>query len=378
MLYSLILGIRHLFYDKSWVKSFPTRINSVCVGNVCLGGAGKTPMTELIIRTIEKGDVESADAEIYGFEEGPCTPAKLEIAVVSRGYRRKSKGFQTVKVGDTSDLTGDEPLQIKTKFPFVNVVVDRDRVEACDFLAHPEKVPGEKFCVPDIIILDDAFQYRRLRPTKSMILTRFDRPYFKDHLIPWGRLRDLRSRVRKADMVVVTDSPIYLDDARKSQWAVSMGLSEFNADTCEGVNSDGRRQYLLFATTIYESLLPVFPEGDIHYAHAKRAVLFTGIANDAPLLTWLGETYRIVDHKKYPDHHMFTRADISELEASARRNSTSILVTTEKDAQRLRSIGDRGQKISDDMRRRCFYAPIHTQMLSAKEQNCLKSFLGLN
>lgn len=381
MIYSLILSIRHLFYDKGWIKSSPTEIKSICVGNVGVGGTGKTPMTELIIRTLDEGNVASADADLYGFEGSLFASVRPEIAVLSRGYKRKSKGFQIVKENGSAAQFGDEPLQIKRKFPFVNVVVDKDRTEGCDFLAHPEKVPNAHFPTPDIIIMDDAFQHRKVVPSKTIVLTTYNRPYFRDRLIPFGRLRDLRSRVKTADMVVVTGCPPYLDDVQKSQWANRMGLSAFDASKCCGNTRNGKKQFLLFATTVYDKLLPVFPEGDPRYTHSKFAVLMTGIANDAPLVSWLSEDYKIVDHMSFPDHHFFTNGDIADLESSAKRNMTALLVTTEKDAQRIRTgvqeniAGQSTLSVSDAIHNRLFYAPIHTQMLSAKEQETLRDFL---
>jgi len=373
MLYSLFLAIRHLFYDKGWIKSSPTEIKSICIGNVGLGGTGKTPMTELIIRTLDDQQVKSADAELFGFEGSLFASSRPEIAVLSRGYKRRSKGFQIVRAEGSATQYGDEPLQIKRKFPFVNVVVDANRTEGCDFLAHPEKVAGADYSRPDIILMDDAFQHRKVRATKTMILTTYNRPYFRDFPLPWGRLRDLPSRVRKADMVAVTGCPVFMDEVQKSQWANRMGLSGYDVKTCTATNSEGKRQFLVFATTVYDNLVPVFPEGDLRYTHSKLVILFTGIANDAPLATWLYKTYKMVDHISFADHHMFTPSDIEKIEASARDNKTALLVTTEKDAQRLRALGK--EQISDDFRHRCFYAPIRTQMLSDNEQECLKAFL---
>jgi len=392
MIYGLILAIRHKLYDWGWKKSYPTEVRSICVGNVGVGGTGKTPMTELIIRTIDEGNVESADAEIYGFVGSLFDQPRQRIAVLSRGYKRSTKGFQQVVSSGTAAQYGDEPLQIKRKFPFVTVAVDRDRVRACDLLAHPEHldkleqkepVNDPVFEPADVIIMDDAMQHRRIKPTRTIVLTTYDRPYFNDRLLPWGMLRDLKGRVRKADAVIVTKCPPVVDEWERSKWIQNVGLKLFDPATCTGINADGKKQLLLFSTTVYDKLQAVFPEGDPRYIHSKMAILFSGIANDTPLAQWISEKYRIVDHKKYPDHHFFTTSDIDQIDASAQRSPMAMVVTTEKDAQRMRDGSsliremrvDSDLKVSDTLRRRTFFAPIRSQMLTAAEQDAFRKLL---
>lgn len=406
LIYSLILFLRHLFYDKGWLKSVPTDVTSVCVGNVAAGGTGKTPLTELIIRTLQE-DMPQAEKVVReedvqfdglfsgiglydGLDFGGNRHAQaMNIAVLSRGYRRATSGFQQVVEDGTALQFGDEPMQVKRKFPGVTVAVDADRVEGAALLAHPEKLADlpEKeraavlhpdFPKADYIILDDAFQHRAIKPTKSIVLTTYDRPFFKDCLLPLGRLRDLRSRVAEADMVIVTKCPTTLSEWEKSEFALRMGLKMYDQATCTGTLDNGRHQYLLFSTTLYDRLRPVFPEGDPRYIHAQSAVLFTGIANDTPLQQHLCEKYHLSDHYIFPDHHYFSRGDIAKVEDAARHFTTSIVITTEKDAQRLRDFTatpDGGQAVSEVLRRRVFYAPIRTMMLSCTEQAVFKDFL---
>ncbi len=382
--YYLILLVRHLFYDKGWIKSVPVEVPSVCIGNVAIGGTGKTPVTELVIRTLQNKDVPSADAELYGFDsEALSYGRKMSIAVLSRGYRRRTKGFRQVTADGTAEQYGDEPLQIKRKFPDVTVAVDADRVEGCEMLVHPDRIerlskkyPGRmispEFVAADYIVLDDAFQHRKIKAGRNIVLTTYSRPYFNDFLLPLGRLRDLRKRVQTADMVIVTKCPPYISDEEKKSWAVRMGLTDFDCAACEGSARDGRRQKILFSTVAYDGLNPVFSDADPRYVHSKNAVLFSGIADDTPLATHLSEMYRLVFHKKYPDHHYFNSSDIDDMQSLARQYPTAVFVTTEKDAQRL---GDGSVNVPDELRHRMFYAPIHVQMLTAGEQNCLKRFL---
>ncbi|MBQ0096957.1 MAG: tetraacyldisaccharide 4'-kinase [Bacteroidales bacterium] len=382
--YYLILLVRHLFYDKGWIKSVPVEVPSVCIGNVAAGGTGKTPITELVIRTLQDKDVPSADAELYGFDsDAVLCGRKMRIAVLSRGYRRRTKGFQQVTADGTAERYGDEPLQMKRKFPDVTVAVDADRVEGCDFLVHPDRIGklpkkcldriiSPEFPAADYIVLDDAFQHRRIRAGRNIVLTTYDRPYFSDFLLPLGRLRDLRKRVQAADMVIVTKCPPYISDEDKKSWAGRMGLSDFDCAACEGSARDGRRQKILFSTVAYDSLNPVFADADPRYVHSKNAVLFSGIADDKPLATHLSEMYRLVSHKRYPDHHYFKSSDINDILSLARQYPTAVFITTEKDAQRLNGTS---VNVPDELRHRMFYAPIHVQMLTAAEQYCLKKFL---
>lgn len=381
MIYALILKIRHLLYDFGWIKSVPTEIPSICVGNIGVGGTGKTPMTELIIKTLEEGEVEAADAEIYGFEGSLFAAPRKSVAVISRGYMRSTKGFQVVTTKGTASQFGDEPMQIKRKFPDVEVIVDADRNEAAAILAHPSRLkemPAKKLdrvlyqhvSRPDIIVLDDAYQHRSTKAGKSIVLTTFNKPYFRDFLMPWGRLRDLRSRADAADMIVVTKCPPFIAEAEKAQWAQNMGVENFDAESCSGTTRDGRRKKVLFATTVYDKLAPVFKEGDPRYVHSKLGILVTGIADDTPFAGRLGEIYKLVAHEQFGDHHDFNKNDIRKITELAVHNPTAIVITTEKDAQRFMD-----KDIPEVLKFRMFYAPIRTQMLTAAEQTALKDFL---
>ena len=173
MIYRIILSIRHFLFDKGWKKSYEAEVPTICVGNITVGGTGKTPHTEMILRMLLRSD----------------DWAYSDIAVLSRGYKRKSKGFQKVGRDGTALQFGDEPLQVAKKFPVVTVAVDKDRVQGCHFLTHPEELQTSKKaknCVDKavpkahLIVLDDAFQYRRLRADVNIVLVDYNRPVQKD------------------------------------------------------------------------------------------------------------------------------------------------------------------------------------------------------
>ena len=289
------------------------------------------------------------------------------LAVLSRGYKRKSKGFQQVPVDGRALDYGDEPLQIKKKFPAITVAVDSSRAEGCRFLTNPESVKRSKkgrrcifkdFPKSDLIILDDAFQHRAVKASVNIVLVDYNRPIFKDHLMPMGKLRDLASRIKAADIVIVSKCPKYMDAWEKEKFSKRLGL-----------NQD---QHLFFTTITYDTPAAIFPEGDPRYLYTQRLILFSGIANDKPLRNYLSGDYKIVRHFDFPDHHKFTKADISSINSAARAFPTSVVMTTEKDCQRIRDC----KTIPDNLKQRMFYAPIKVNFFSDEEQEAFASTLN--
>lgn len=333
MIYRLILSLRHLAFDKGWKKSFQAPVPTICVGNITVGGTGKTPHTEMILRKLLYSDQ-------WAFKN---------IAVLSRGYKRKSKGFQTVDRDSSARMSGDEPLQIARKFPSVTVGVDKDRVRGCEKLAE---------MIADIIVLDDAFQYRRLRATKSIVLVDYNRPIYADKLLPWGRLRDLPSRITAADAVIVTKCPASITEWDRQEFRRKLRLT------------DGQR--LFFTTIAYDTPEAVFPEADSRYTYSQRLILVSGIANDAPLRSHLSDTYKISERLSFGDHHKFSRADIRRIEKAVKDYPTACIMTTEKDAQRLRDV----KKIPDKVKQRLFYIPVKADFFTPEEDADFTSFIS--
>lgn len=326
MIYRLVLSLRHLFYDKGWKKVQKASVPTICVGNITVGGTGKTPHVELLLRLLDF----------------------RAVAVLSRGYKRKSKGFRIVGDADTARTVGDEPLQIARKFPSATVAVDKDRLHGCGELAARQV---------EAIVLDDAFQYRKLDASLKLVLVDYARPVYRDRLLPWGRLRDLPSRIRKADAVIVSKCPAEVPDEEREQWRTQLKLRP--------------EQALFFTTLQYEAPKPVFPEGDPHYLYAQKVVLVSGIAHDAPLRNHISDTYKIVRHLSYPDHHSYSRADIRTIAAAAKETPVACLMTTEKDAQRLRDV----PSVPDALRRRLFYWPVRASFLTPEEESAFMDIL---
>ena len=310
----------------SWRKAPGAEVPTICVGNITVGGTGKTPHTEMILRLLQASGR-------WG---------KVRPAVLSRGYKRKSKGFQLVQTDSTAAFAGDEPLQIKRKFPDVTVAVDKNRVEGCARLVQDGI---------GIIVLDDAFQYKKLHATLNIVLVNWKRPIDKDCLLPFGRLRDLPSRIADADMVIVTKGPSELDPEDRERWREKIGLRP--------------DQPLYFTTEEYDSPVPVFPaEADPRYNYSKTVILFSGIADDTPLRAHLSDTYKIVEVLKFPDHHAYSGMDMAQIAGAVRRYPTAALLTTEKDAARVLDC----KKVDENIRKRLFAVPVKASFVDEADR----------
>lgn len=339
--YWLILTIRNYLYDKQILKSEKFDVPVVSLGNITAGGTGKTPHAEMIIDALK---------------------GKYRLAVVSRGYRREGKGFHIVEATDDYRICGDEPLQMKRKFPDVTVAVCADRNLAI------RRLTGEYGA--DFILLDDAYQYRRLIPSTNILLVSYRRSIADDNLLPIGRLRDLPSQKKRADVVIITKSPDFTDfdgcardaactselEAERSRWREELSLGE-----------DCR---LYFSTMVCGSAKPVFPDMcDVRYIYSKFAVAFTGIADDSLFRAQLAATHKVVGALSFPDHKDFGKRAMGRIVAMARRQPEAAIVTTEKDSQRL--IGNR--YLPDDLKRRIFYIPVGCRITPEAE---MKEFLS--
>lgn len=347
--YWVTLKIRHMLYDNGLKEIYRPEVPSICIGNITVGGTGKTPHTEMIIRTLMEDD------RWYG----------KNIAVLSRGYKRKTKGFQQVVAEGSAHDFGDEPLQMKKKFPMITIAVDSSRAEGCRFLTNPETVhtaKGGRKCIhknyekADLIIFDDAFQHRAVKADVSIVLVDYNRPIFNDHLMPIGHLRDLPERIKAADIVIVSKCPKHLDGWERSKWEKALRITD---------------QHLFFTTIDYDSPQPIFKEGDARYLYAQRLILFSGIANDRPLMHYLSGTYKIVKHFNFPDHHRFSKSDILSIRDAADAFPTSVVMTTEKDCQRVRD----SKAVPASLKQRLFYTPIKTSFLCDEDRERFTSTL---
>lgn len=280
-LYGLGLTIRHFLYDKHLLLSHSVSVPTICVGNLAVGGTGKTPMVEYLVRLL--------------------TANGFHPAVLSRGYKRSTHGFVLADEQSIVATIGDEALQLHHKFPDVPVAVCENRVRGVRQLQR---------LIPDmeVVILDDAMQHRAIRCGYTVMLTPYDRLYIDDHLLPWGRLRDLPSRALKADSIVVTKCP-------DSLLPIDMRVV------------DNRLH------------LPTYQQ--LHFAGIEYApmeqpgnpLVVCGIAQPQYLMAHVQASYPHAQLMAFPDHHAFTPEEIKEIVSKAR--PFDFVLTTEKDLQRL-------------------------------------------
>jgi len=308
VLYGWITRARNVFYNKGWFKSKEYRLPVICVGNLSVGGTGKSPMIEFLIEILKED---------------------YKVATLSRGYKRKTKGFLEVKITHTVAEVGDEPLQFKQKFPEVTVAVCADRRTGIEVLEKEAQV----------ILLDDAFQHRKVKASLNIMLTPCDELYVQDFLLPTGNLREPRTGADRADIIVVTKCKKNIAYAKMQEIRFILDIKE--------------HQKLYFTTIDYaDSIFGISEVQPLHYLIDKPFTLVTGIANPKPLVDFLiGEGYQF-EHKKYPDHHNFSEAEINVLKKE------QIILTTEKDFMRLKSpLGKYA----------LYYLPIKTKVLNGQE-----------
>ncbi|MDR1155636.1 MAG: tetraacyldisaccharide 4'-kinase [Bacteroidales bacterium] len=317
LLYGIITFVRNRLYDWKWIPSVQyDDVYVIGVGNITVGGTGKTPFVEYLARLLSQD---------------------CRVAVLSRGYKRTTRGFRFVDDHSTPGETGDEPYQIKRKFPGIVVAVDASRVEG---------IARIRSAFPDIqvILLDDAFQYRRIRPNLSIILTDYNRPLYRDGMLPGGRLREWPCFARRADVMVVTGSPA--------------GMSVEEQQNIAGRYSSIFPHALFFAAVRYGEPLTVFPHGKPLPASDLQqydVLLVTGIASPGPFEAYMRQRAASVQTVTYPDHHAFSARDVKNIieRWNAIRSTHKILMTTEKDAVRLQQTA-----IPDRMAKCSYYVPI--------------------
>lgn len=322
-LYGLVTHIRNKLYDWQWLSSVKFDLPVLCVGNLVAGGAGKTPVTEYLVELL-KG---------------------YKIAILSRGYGRKTTGFILADGQSTARSIGDEPLQYYKKFPNVTVAVCEDRVKGIRMLEKEH----------DLIILDDAFQHRRVKPGFSILLFEFRTLLQHQFLLPAGNLREYFCNYKRADALLVTKTPLSSSAEQKSR--------------CRGQFDTSAASNLFFSMIGYQEPRMVFGE-DIRPAGFSAAgsvfqkdatvFLLTGIANPQPLTDYLQSRSKRIIHHQYADHYQFSREDILKLVTAYKSSDDKekIIVTTEKDTQRL--LDDSLRDLLVDLP--VFYLPIKVEI----------------
>jgi tetraacyldisaccharide 4'-kinase len=310
LLYGIAVTVRNFLYDNRWLTSYSIPGKSIIIGNLSVGGTGKTPLVIFLADYFRKGGIP--------------------VATLSRGYGRKTKGYIAASRESTATQIGDEPRQYVERFGSdVSVSVCEDRKQGV--LAIRKALPDNT-----VILLDDAFQHRKVRGGLSILVTEYSRPFNNDFLLPVGRLRETRSGAHRADIIIVSKCPQDLSDTEKKYFERTL--------TRPG-------QYTFFSSISYGDIQQIATPLPKEFSHV---ILVTGIGNPKPLLNYLKAQYQVT-HLSFPDHHNYTASDIDKIHQKFNTFAShdTIIVTTEKDYMRLRQF----KRIADGSMP-WFYQPI--------------------
>lgn len=323
-IYGCIVGIRHTLFDWKIIKSREFDIPIVCIGNLTVGGTGKTPHTEYLVRILSH---------------------RYNVAVLSRGYKRKTRGFYLATTTTSFKRIGDEPKQIKLKFPDIPVAVCEKRSLGIDMIrqAHPEV---------NLIILDDAFQHRYVEPWLNILLTDYNNPIYEDRMLPWGRLRDKRNQIHRAQIVITTKCPENMRPLDCRIVSKNLDLAAYQTLYFTRFRSD--HPVSLFPTLNH----PTLQQG-------QNVIVMTGIANPTNFICHVQSLFKVIHKLIFPDHYAYKMNDIYKLEEllKSEPKNTAIIIT-EKDAVKLMN----SRKISENIRRRLHYISISVEFADSKEE----------
>lgn len=324
-LYGAGVGLRNFLFEVGILKSRAFQTPVISVGNITVGGTGKTPHVEYLVRLLQD---------------------RMRVAVLSRGYKRKSHGFMIADEDTPMKLIGDEPYQMKQKFPRITVAVDKKRSRGINLLENGKQAP-------DVVLLDDAFQHRYVKPGISILLVDYHRLVIYDKLLPAGRLREPLKAKDRADVVIVTKCPKELKPMDYRVITKAMNLYPY--------------QHLFFTTLDYEPLRPIFnkaPETPGTLSQ-QNVLLLAGIASPQQLFEDMKPQVKSITPLTFADHHDFSQKDIQRLnETFASMTAPKCIVTTEKDAARLTQV----EGLSDEVLKNLYALPARISFMLDQEK----------
>ncbi len=328
-IYGVVIAVRNWLYDAGLKKSVTLDIPVVCVGNITVGGTGKTPMCEALIKHFQE---------------------HYNVGLISLGYGRKTRGYVEVTPEMSWRKSGDEPKQIKNNCPDAVVVVCKDRVAGIERMCreHPEV---------DLVIMDDGFQYRRLTPKLNIVMTDYAQPIDKDRLLPLGRLRDQRKQMRRAHYVVMTRCPAGMTPLDRRIRRNNLELLPY--------------QNLSFTRVVAGDPYPAFPAdaGDRRLKAGSKVVAMAALGNPESFVDSLAARYRLEEELLWDDHHPYVVRDLHRMErALEEAGSDAVIVTTEKDAVKLGN----GAKIPPELRARIFVQPCEMGFIEESKHDFFK------
>ena len=328
-LYGLGVGFRNLLFKLGILKSRAFDIPVISVGNITVGGSGKTPHVEYLVSLLKD---------------------KMKVAVLSRGYKRKSKGYVLANDDTTMREIGDEPYQMKQKFPELYVAVDKKRTEGIDRLTHDEQTKDV-----DVILLDDAYQHRYVKPGVNILLVDYHRLIIYDKLLPAGCLREPKEGKSRADIVIITKCP---KDLRPMEYRVLMKALDLYP-----------YQSLYFTTLIYDNLKQVYGTESMpinSLPNRCNVLLLTGIASPKQMQNDLSVYNYNLSYLSFSDHHNFSKKDIRTINRKfAELPSPKVIITTEKDVARIKFV----EGLNDEVKESMYALPVRIKFMLGQEED---------
>lgn len=294
LVYGSVVWLRNRLYDTGFFSSVSFSIPVISVGNLSVGGTGKTPHVEYLIRLLQY---------------------QYQVATMSRGYKRRTQGFLLADEHANALRIGDEPMQYHLKYPDVTVSVAEERITGIPHLL--QQKPDT-----DVVLLDDAYQHRSVKPGMNILITDFSKPFYKDHILPYGSLREKRSAYHRADIIIVSKCP--------------QELSEADAGNIRNKIYPLAHQQVFFTTLRYDVPYHLFSKEPISLNH-KNALIVCGIAKPEQLVNYVSKQASSIHTLSYADHHYFLSKDLEEIKETYANwdVANKIILTTEKDAARL-------------------------------------------
>ena len=322
--YQMAITVRHWLFDCKLLKREKFKTPIICVGNITVGGTGKTPTAEMIVEYMKN---------------------YYNVAVLSRGYGRRTKGYLEVKTSSSYRDVGDEPLQIKLKYPDTLVVVCEKRAEAIHRIEaeHPEV---------NLIVMDDGFQHRYVEPRINVVIVDSTRPFYEDDYLPAGTLRDKPESLDRAHYFIVTKCPIDMSPLDQRMWRKHL-------------------HKIAYQRVYFTRVIPTPPVAQFATSNTLKSgdevIVMSGIGNPKAFVSGVKKSYKVVSTITFPDHHVYSVADIERIVAQLKKYPNAMLLTTEKDVVKLR----RSRRVPDVMRERLFYQPVKVEFVEGSDSDFL-------